>query len=129
MSCRKCKISGSPLTMEEVREFMGKEKSKRGMLCGIVVGVILALVAIVLWVAHNKSKDLEEHYEYFDDEFEDEFDENEFDDLDEDLYGDEDASTEGVEYVKIKDFMNYDNDENQSHDEFPSEKEEEQIEE
>nr|WP_302597420.1 hypothetical protein [uncultured Cellulosilyticum sp.] len=111
MSCRKCSMREIPLTMEEVREFMRQEKAKRGMLFGVVIGIVLALVAVVLWVAHRKSKDLEEHYEYFDEDFEDEFDDEDYDDLDEDLYGDEDASTEGVEYVKIKDFMNYDKDE------------------
>lgn len=105
-----------PLSMEEVREFMRREKSKRGLLFGVIIGVVLALVAVVLWVAHNKSKDLEEHYEYFDDEFEDEFEDEEFTELDDDLYGDEDASTEGVEYVKIKDFMNYDNEEQKDSD-------------
>ncbi len=121
MSCKNCRMREIPMTMEEVREFMKQEKSKTGMLLGVVIGIVLALVAIVLWVANRKSKDLEEHYEYFDEDFEDEFEDDEFSDLDEDLYGDVDAATEGVEYVKIKDFMNYDNDESH-HEDFNDEK-------
>ena len=92
---------------------MRQEKAKKGMLFGIVIGVVLALVAVVLWVANRKSRDLEEHYEYFDEDLEDEV----FDNFDEDIYDDESASSEGVGYVKIKDFMDYTDDVAQESDE------------
>ena len=113
MRYRNCNLKEMPLSIEEVREFMRQEKAKKGMLFGIVIGVVLALVAVVLWVANRKSRDLEEHYEYFDEDLEDEV----FDNFDEDIYDDESASSEGVGYVKIKDFMDYTDDVAQESDE------------
>lgn len=91
-----------PLTVEEVRRLMKKEDSKRCAWFAVGVGVIAILVALILWVAKRREKDLEEHYEYFDDDFE-ELDEN-FDEFDESIYDDDEE--EQIEYVKIKDFIN-----------------------
>lgn len=103
-----------PLTVEEVKELMKKDERKKGMGTGIAIaiGVVAILVAIVIWVAKRREKDLEEHYEYFDDDF-DELDEH-YEEFDESIYEDDDENN--IEYVKIKDFMNYaeDEDEEQS---------------
>ena len=96
-----------PLTVEEVRKLMKKEEAKRATWFAIGVGIITILVALIIWVAKRREKDLEEHYEYFDDDF-DELDED-FDDFDESIYDDEDE--EKVEYVQINDFMNNDSEE------------------
>ena len=96
----KNRMKDFPLTLEEVRMLMKKEESKKCAWFVIGTSVIAILIALIIWVAKKREKDLEEHYEYFDDDF-DELDEN-FDDFDESIYDDE----EQVEYVKIKDFMN-----------------------
>lgn len=101
------KLKDFPLTVEEVRALVKKQESKKSMWLGIAIGVIVVLIALIIWVARQKDKDLEEHYEYFDDEF-DEYD-DEYDDFDEAIY--EDQEEEPVEYVKINDFMNYAEDE------------------
>lgn len=93
-----------PLTVEEVRKMMKREDAKRATWFAVGVGVITILVALVIWVAKRREKDLEEHYEYFDEDF-DELDED-FDDFDESIYDDEDE--EKIEYVQINDFMNND---------------------
>lgn len=103
----KNRVSEIPFTLEEVRELMRQEKSKRGLWLGIAIGVVLALVGVVIWVARKKEKDLEEHYEYFDDDY-DELDED-YDEFDDSIYDENDD--EKVEYVKINDFMNYEEDE------------------
>lgn len=93
-----------PLTVEEVRKMMKRKDSKRATWFAVGVGVITILVAVVIWVAKRREKDLEEHYEYFDEDF-DELDKD-FDDFDESIYDDEDE--EKIEYVQINDFINND---------------------
>jgi len=95
-----------PLTFEEVKELMKKDNSKKAIWITLAVSVILILVAVVIWLAKKSCKDIEEHYEYFDDDYEEADDFDEYEGFDEDIYEDED-----VEYVKIKDFMNYSEDE------------------
>jgi len=90
------------LTVEEVRTLMRKEESKRYVWFVVGTSVIAILIGLIIWVAKKREKDLEEHYEYFDDDF-DELDEN-FDEFDESIYDDEED--EQIEYVKIKDFIN-----------------------
>lgn len=97
----KNRMKDFPLTLEEVRMLMRKEESKKCAWFVIGTSVIAVLIALIIWVAKKREKDLEEHYEYFDDDF-DELDEN-FDEFDESIYDDEE---EQIEYVKIKDFMN-----------------------
>ena len=89
-----------PLTVEEVRSIMRKEEAKRATWIAVGVSVIAVLVALVLWVAKRRETDLEEHYEYFDEDF-DELDED-FDKFDDSIYDDEE---EEIEFVIIKDFM------------------------
>lgn len=98
----KSRMKDFTLTVEEVRALMRKEESKRCAWFVIGTSVIAILIALIVWVAKKREKDLEEHYEYFDDDF-DALDEN-FDELDESIYDDEDD--EQIEYVKIKDFIN-----------------------
>lgn len=95
-----------PLTLEEVRDWMRKEDSKKAVWITIGVSVILVLVAVIIWLAKKSCKDIEEHYEYFDDEYDKNEEFDEYDDFDESIYEDDE-----VEYVKIKDFMNYSEDE------------------
>lgn len=80
MSCNKCGRSN-------------KHKSNKGLWIGLAIGVVTALVGLVLWLRSKNDEDIEEYYEYFDDEVEDE--------LEEDLYGDEE---DDVEYLEIKNF-------------------------
>lgn len=96
------RFSDFPLTVEEIRRIMKKEESKRATWFAIGVSVVLVLVGLVIWIAKKREKDLEEHYEYFDDDF-DELDDD-LDDFDDSIYDDSDDD-EQVEYVKIKDFM------------------------
>ncbi|WP_070000482.1 hypothetical protein [Cellulosilyticum sp. I15G10I2] len=95
-----------PLTFEEVRDLIKKENSNKAIWITIAVSVILVLVAIVIWLAKKSCKDIEEHYEYFDDDYDEAEDYEDFDEYDDSIYEDEE-----VEYVKIKDFMNYSEDE------------------
>ena len=93
-----------PITMEEVRDLMKKEQAKR---CGLIVaavGVVAILVGMIIWIGKKREKDLEEHYEYFDDDF-DEIDED-YDSFDDSIYEDEEEDEEQSEYVKINDFIN-----------------------
>lgn len=106
-----------PLTVEEVRELMRrddhkKDDHKKGTWIAVAVGVVAILVGVVIWIAKKREKDLEEHYEYFDDDF-DELDEN-YDEFDESIYEDDD---DDIEYVKIKDFMSYADDDKEELDE------------
>ncbi len=110
-----------PLTVEEVRELMRKDDRKKGAWIAVAIGVVAVLVAIVIWIAKKREKDLEEHYEYFDDDF-DELDEN-YEEFDESIYEDDD---DDIEYVKIKDFMNYAEDEKTDSVEKSSEAKEEE---
>ena len=95
-----------PITVEEVRRIMKKEEAKRATWVAVGVTVIAVLVGVVIWVAKRREKDLEEHYEYFDEDF-DELDED-LDQFDDSIY--DDADEEEIEYVKINDFMNDDAD-------------------
>jgi hypothetical protein len=84
--------------LEEVKAGMGfnqkqKQSSNKGLWIGLAVGVIATLVGLVLWLRSKNNEDIEEYYEYFDDEIEDA--------LEEDLYGEEE---DDVEYVQIKNF-------------------------
>ena len=117
----KTKWKEFPLTVEEVRELMRKDDRKKGAWIAVAIGVVAVLVAIVIWIAKKREKDLEEHYEYFDDDF-DELDEN-YEEFDESIYEDED---DDIEYVKIKDFMNYAEDEKTDSVEESSEEKEEE---
>lgn len=96
----KARIKDFPLTVEEIRQLMKREESKKWTYVAVGVGVITALIALIVWVAKRREKDFEEHYEYFEDDFED-LDED-FDEFDESIYDDE----EKIEYVKLKDFIN-----------------------
>ncbi len=100
------RIKEFPLTLEEVRDLMKKESSKKAVWITIAVSVILILVGVIIWLAKKSCKDIEEHYEYFDDDYDEAEDYDEYDGFDDDIYDDEE-----VEYVKIKDFMNYSEDE------------------
>ena len=84
---------------------MKKENSCKMIWIGIALGVITALVGVIVWLTKKGCKDIEEHYEYFDDDESDATDD--YEEFDEEDY-DED---EEVGYVKIKDFMNYAEDE------------------
>ncbi len=95
-----------PLTIQEVRNLMKKEDSKKALWITLAVSVILVLVGVVIWLAKKSCKDIEEHYEYFDDDYDEAEDYDDYDDFDDAIYEDEE-----VEYVKIKDFMNYSEDE------------------
>ena len=99
-------IKDFPLTIQEVKDLMKQEKSKKCMWIVVAISVISILVAVIIWVANKKDKDLEEHYEYFDDEYDDEYE-----DFDENIYEDD---KDEIEYVKIKDFINYAEDEKQN---------------
>lgn len=75
---------------------MDKKKEKKWCLIGI--GVIAVLVGVIVWIAKKRDKDLEEHYEYFDD-----LDGDDYDEFDDSIYDtDED---DAIEYVKINDFI------------------------
>lgn len=102
----KTRIKEFPLTLEEVKNLMKKENSKKVIWISLAIGVIIALVGVIIWLAKKSCKDIEEHYEYFDDEYDESEEYDEYDDFDEEIYEDDD-----VEYVKIKDFMNYSEDE------------------
>lgn len=92
-----------PLSIEELRSLMKKEDSKKAVWISISVSVILVLVGVIIWLAKKSCKDIEEHYEYFEDDCDETPDYEKFDDS---IYEDDE-----VEYVKIKDFMNYSEDE------------------
>ena len=113
----KTRIKEFPLTLEEVRDLLKKENSKKFIWITLAVSVILVLAGVVIWLAKKNCKDIEEHYEYFDDDTDETDDYDEYEDFDEEIYDDED-----VEYVKIKDFMNYSEDEKNSDMESETEK-------
>ena len=93
-----------PLTIDEMRALIKKEESKKYMWLAVATTVVAALVGLIIWISKRREKDLEEHYEYFDDDF-DELDEN-YEDFDESIYDDEeDEDDEQIEYVKINDFL------------------------
>ncbi len=81
----------------EVRERLGmQQQQQRCNKCiWLLLGgtVFVALVAVVLWLRSKEDEDIEEYYEYFDDELDD----------DEDIYG-ELTEDEDVEYLEIKQF-------------------------
>lgn len=96
--------------IKEVKKRMARynepQRSNKGLMIGLGLAVIAALVGLVLWIRSKNDEDIEEYYEYFDDEMEEEFDE--------DLYGNEDLEDlqaldgvdedNDVEYVEIKHF-------------------------
>lgn len=90
--------------MDEVRSMMKEERMKKCGVIAVVVSVTAVLVGVIVWVAKKREKDLEEHYEYFDDDF-DALDEH-YEGFDESIYDDSDEDDSQVEYVKIKDFIN-----------------------
>lgn len=84
------------------------QKSNKGLWIGIGIAVIAALVGLILWIKSKNDEDIEEYYEYFDDELEDE--------LEDDLYGEDEL--DDVEYFQIK---NFDEDEVEDDEEDPIE--------
>lgn len=84
------------------------QKSNKGLWIGIGIAVVAALVGLILWIKSKNDEDIEEYYEYFDDELEDE--------LEDDLYGEDDL--DDVEYFQIK---NFDEDEEENDEEAPIE--------
>ncbi|MGL4736325.1 MAG: hypothetical protein ACRCW2_02610 [Cellulosilyticaceae bacterium] len=96
--------------IKEVKHMYGKknQKSNTGLWIGIGIAVIAALVGLILWIKSKNDEDIEEYYEYFDDELEDE--------LEDDLYGEDDL--DDVEYFQIK---NFDEDEAEDDEEAPIE--------
>ncbi|MGL6174804.1 MAG: hypothetical protein ACRC1P_09405 [Cellulosilyticaceae bacterium] len=85
------------------------QKSNKGWIIGIGVAVIAALIGLVLWIRTKNDEDIEEYYEYFDDEMEDELEDDE-------LYGllqedEDDEDEEDIGYVSIKNFSDEDEDE------------------
>lgn len=85
---------------DEMRHFTKKdiEKKDKKKWCILGVGVIVALVGVIIWVAKRRDKDLEEHYEYFDD-----LDGDDYDEFDDSIYDSDEEDT--IEYVKINDFI------------------------
>lgn len=87
--------------IKEVKKRMSKynepQKSNKGLLIGLGLLVITVLVGLVLWLRSKNDEDIEEYYEYFDDEMEESLD-------DSDLYGMDEEDLEDVEYVQIKRF-------------------------
>ncbi|OON92660.1 MAG: hypothetical protein ATN34_01815 [Epulopiscium sp. Nele67-Bin002] len=82
----------------EVKERLGmqhheKEKCNKAIWLLLSGTVFVALVAVVLWLRSKEDEDIEEYYEYFDDELDD----------DDDIYG-ELTEDEDVEYLEIKQF-------------------------
>lgn len=94
--------------IKEVRgrmSYQEPQKSNKGWIIGLGIAVVAALVGLVLWLRSKNDEDIEEYYEYFDDEMEDELE-------DDDLYGigealdseDDEDDEEEVGYVQIKNF-------------------------
>ncbi|HHX61388.1 MAG TPA: hypothetical protein GX707_11860 [Epulopiscium sp.] len=82
-----------PLTMDEVKGFMRKkDKQSKWIWVGVGVSVVCSLIAISLWVYNKRQRDMEDYFEYFDDE---DFDDADFE-YDEDL---EDYEVEHVEVI------------------------------
>ena len=88
-----------PLTMDEVRGLLNNKKDKQSkwIWIGVGVSVVCSLVAISLWICNKRERDMEDYFEYFDDE---DFDDADFE-YDEDL--DEDYEVEHVEIIIDKD--------------------------
>lgn len=122
----KDRLRDFPLTVEEVRRLIKKEDAKRATWFALGVSVVAILVGLVIWIAKRREKDLEEHYEYFDEDF-DELDED-LEDFDDSIYDDADEE-EKVEYVQINDFMKDDSVSNDTKEETESEVKEEVVEE
>jgi hypothetical protein len=84
--------------MEEVENRMcnkchKKEHSHLGLWVGIAVAIVAGVVGVVLWLRSKKEDDLDEYYQYFEDELDEE--------VEDDLYGEDE---EDVEYVELKNF-------------------------
>ncbi|ONI44039.1 hypothetical protein AN641_08640 [Candidatus Epulonipiscioides gigas] len=92
--------------VKEVKDKLGahpKEKncSKYNFIF-LGVTVLAGLIALVLYIKSKQDEDIEEYYEYFDDDLDDD------DDIYEDLSDDDDLD---VEYLEIKDFEDNDDEE------------------
>ncbi len=92
--------------VQEVKERLGITPIKEKTCCQkapwILLGitVLATLIAIVLWIKSKEDEDIEEYYEYFDDEFEED---------DDDIYAElADEVDEDVEYLEIKNFEDAD---------------------
>lgn len=82
-----------PLTMDEVRGLMRKkDKQSKWIWIGVGVSVVCSLIAISLWICNKRERDMEDYFEYFDDE---DFDDAEFE------YDEEDLDDYEVEHVEI----------------------------
>ncbi len=85
--------------IQEIKERMGIAPQKEDKcLCflGILLGVLIAVtIGLILWLRSKELEDIEEYYEYFDDEV-----------LKDDIYGEEDLDfdDEEVEYLEITNF-------------------------
>ena len=98
-----------PLTMDEVRGLMNKkDKQSKWLWIGIGVSIVCSLVAISMWICNKRERDMEDYFEYFDDEdFDDDFDYD--DDLDEDyevehveiIVEDEEDEDEEAEQIEL----------------------------
>ncbi|WP_305767141.1 hypothetical protein [Candidatus Epulonipiscium viviparus] len=97
--------------VKDAKDKLGIEQPAKCGKCGFVifgVTVLAGLIAIILYIKSKQDEDIEEYYEYFDDDLDDDED-NMYDDLDDDLDDD-------VEYLEIKnsddgDDFDFDNDE------------------
>ena len=86
-----------PLTMDEVKMLMRKkDKQSKWIWLGVGISIVCSLIAITLWICNRRDKDMEQYFEYFDDE---DFDDDDFEYDDEDLE-DEDQEVEYVEIVE-----------------------------
>lgn len=85
---------------DEVRHITKKDMDKKDekKWCLVGIGVIVALIGVVIWIAKKRDKDLEEHYEYFDD-----LDGDDYDEFDDSIYDTDEEDS--IEYVKINDFI------------------------
>ncbi len=97
--------------VQEVKDRLGiaptrEEKCNKCIWIALGVSVVVALVAVVLWIKSKEDEDIEEYYEYFDDE------------LDDDIYDEiADDSDDDVEYMELKTFDQDEEDEEEVEDE------------
>ncbi len=83
--------------VQEVKERLGVQQQQKCNKCiWLLLGgtVFVALVAVVLWLRSKEDEDIEEYYEYFDDELDD----------DDELYSELTEDDDDVEYLEIKQF-------------------------
>lgn len=84
------------------------QKSNKGWIIGIGVAVIAALIGLVLWLRTKNDEDIEEYYEYFDDEMEDELEDDELYGLLQEEDEEDEEEDENIGYVSIKNFSDED---------------------